>query len=141
MSDDAPLFSKMDALLKKHRGTQEPVAQAPASATPPPAWLPVLTNVIERGVVPKSPPSAAQQTPLAQASPKAPQPSPAPAIHAQIDALIQSVLPALRNTLKQQLTRDMDTRIDEALATLGVQLEAGLRDLLRDASAPPTSHD
>ena len=39
-----PLLSKMDALMKKHRG--------PGEATPeaaPEGWLPVLTDVIHRG--------------------------------------------------------------------------------------------
>lgn len=48
--NDSPLLTKMDALLKKHRGG-EAVAPAPAvvSGPPPGAWLPVLTDVIERG--------------------------------------------------------------------------------------------
>lgn len=44
---ESPLLTKMDALLKKHRGG-EPAAPAP----PPGTWLPVLTDVIERGTPP-----------------------------------------------------------------------------------------
>ena len=48
--NDSPLLNKMDALLKKHRGSgmaaPEPL---PGRAPPPGAWLPVLTDVIEYG--------------------------------------------------------------------------------------------
>jgi len=52
MSDDAPLLSKMDALLKKHRGENEPLATPATPPAAPPAWLPVLTQVLERGALP-----------------------------------------------------------------------------------------
>ncbi|TXH75526.1 MAG: hypothetical protein E6Q82_06470, partial [Thiobacillus sp.] len=61
---DSPLLNKMDALLKKHRGaTEGKAATEPsgpcAQATPPDAWLPVLTHVIERGTPPAPPEHAA----------------------------------------------------------------------------------
>src|SRR3569623_36150 len=73
---DSPLLNKMDALLKKHRGategktTTEP-SDPCAEATPPDAWLPVLTHVIERGTPPAPPePAAPPANPLlAPASP------------------------------------------------------------------------
>lgn len=78
---DSPLMSKMDALLKKHRGgvdapveaamqataqkvpaaptpvetaktTHESAPQTNLGAPPPNAWLPVLTHVLERGTPP-----------------------------------------------------------------------------------------
>ena len=70
--NDSPLLSKMDALLQKHRGG--PIAPAsvsalaptpaPASGPPPGAWLPVLTDVIERGTPPTARTSAS--TPAAR---------------------------------------------------------------------------
>ena len=83
MSDSAPpgqlnTLSKMDALLKKHRGgsadahdaPSAPPSPAPSEAAPPPdAWLPVLTEVIERGTPPV--------VPVAAASPEAELPAPA----------------------------------------------------------------
>jgi hypothetical protein len=49
--NDNPVLSKMDALLKKHRGGGIPeTSPLPKRSPPPPgAWLPVLTDVIERG--------------------------------------------------------------------------------------------
>ena len=53
---DSPLLNKMDALLKKHRGgDNSPEASSdrtdsPERTPPPNAWLPVLTQVIERGI-------------------------------------------------------------------------------------------
>lgn len=72
MSD--PLLSKMDALLKKHRGDgiakPEPL---PRHAPPPGAWLPVLTDVIERG----TPFVAKAKAAPAEAPPTAAVPAPA----------------------------------------------------------------
>ena len=70
--NDSPLLSKMDALLQKHRGGG-PVDPAPATAPatasgpPPDAWLPILTDLIERG----SPPSASASS-EAPSQPRAP---------------------------------------------------------------------
>lgn len=49
--NDNPVLSKMDALLKKHRGGGIPEPDPSPKRPPPPpgAWLPVLTDVIERG--------------------------------------------------------------------------------------------
>ena len=76
---DSPLLSKMDALLKKHRGGSEDVrdtSPAPSPSTehaaPPNAWLPVLTQVIERG----TPPSC--RWPTLPRQPRPPPPLPPP---------------------------------------------------------------
>ena len=60
---DSPLLSKMDALMKKHRGggMVDP-SPSPRSAPPPGAWLPVLTDVIERGTPPATRASTAPST-------------------------------------------------------------------------------
>lgn len=138
MSDDAPLLSKMDALLKKHRGDNEPVV-APAPPAAPPAWLPVLTQVIERGAVPgpASPPPDDAPAPAAVAAP--PQPDPAPAIPEphDIHALLHTLLPGLGDDLKRQITHEVHTQIDQALATFSTRLETRLREILREAPIPP----
>jgi hypothetical protein len=70
--NESPLLSKMDALLRKHRGGDcaDPVPATAATAAPAPspsseaaaaseppagAWLPILTDIIERGTPPPAP--------------------------------------------------------------------------------------
>jgi hypothetical protein len=79
---DSPLLSKMDALLKKHRGGSEgerdaPAEPAPGQAPPPDAWLPVLTSVIERGTPPSAPLPAVEPAspPAASAAEVLPEPA------------------------------------------------------------------
>lgn len=140
MSDDAPLLSKMDALLKKHRGDNEPAAAplAPTSApSAPPAWLPVLTQVIERGAIPNPASPAMTDTP-ASVDAAMPPPDPAPAAVPPLDvqSLLQTLLPRLGDDLKQQITHDVHAQIDQALATFSSQLEARLREILAAAPSP-----
>jgi hypothetical protein len=141
MSDDTPLLSKMDALLKKHRGENDPVAVPlpAASSSAPPAWLPVLTQVIERGAVPgpASPPSLAM--PPATDAIATPQPStePAPLAHIDVQSLLHTLLPQWGDDLKQQITHDVHAQIDQALTTFSSQLEIRLREILREALTPP----
>ncbi len=85
---DSPLLSKMDALLKKHRGGSEDVRDTSPAPSPSStrarrttqAWLPVLTEVIERGTPPVVPvadvPEAAASA--APASPPVEPEAPAP---------------------------------------------------------------
>lgn len=51
------LFGKVEALMRKHRGdaiSQNPSATPPARQAPAPdAWLPVLTDVVQRGSPPR----------------------------------------------------------------------------------------
>lgn len=138
MSDDAPLLSKMDALLKKHRGENEPAAATAASPpSAPPVWLPVLTQVIERGAVPRPAVPSPMDTPV---SAEAAVPPPAPVSIAveplDIQTLLQTLLPRLGDDLKQQIAHNVQAQIDQALAAFSVQLEARLREILR---TPP--HD
>lgn len=144
---DAPLLSKMDALLKKHRGEHDPVAEQAdpthhiAPAASPPAWLPVLTQVIERGAVPDAPaPTAPQATPATDMT-DLPQPAPTNETrdtHERIESLLRSLVPQLRDELMQTLTRDLHTRLDQTLASLDAQLETRLLEIIRDAlSRPP----
>lgn len=138
MSDDAPLLSKMDALLKKHRGENEPVvAPTTPSASAPPAWLPVLTQVIERGAVPSPASPSTMDTPASVDAPLPP-PDPAPAGNEPLDvqSLLQTLLPRLGDDLKQQITHDVHAQIDQALATFSTRLEARLREILAASTSP-----
>ena len=143
---DAPLLSKMDALLKKHRGEHDPVAASAdsalhaAPAASPPAWLPVLTQVIERGVVPDAPAPAATQPNPATDMTDLSQPTrtnETPDTHERIESLLRSLVPQLRDELMQTLTHDLHTRLDQTLASLDAQLEARLLEIIRDALARP----
>jgi hypothetical protein len=64
--NDSPLLNKMDALLKKHRGTGTAAPEPLPERVPPPgAWLPVLTDVIEYGTPPATRASTATVKPSA----------------------------------------------------------------------------
>ncbi|MDT3708006.1 MAG: hypothetical protein ROZ09_14380 [Thiobacillus sp.] len=61
---DSPLLGKMDALMRKHRGDGlDPAESMPANAPPSGAWLPVLTDVIERGTPPADKPRQPRNPP------------------------------------------------------------------------------
>ena len=135
MSDD-PLLNKMDALLKKHRGTGESAHSGPPAAAPeqPPAWLPVLTDVIERG----TPPAATQAAP--QPQPPAPTvESDAPQAPAASDALAEQLMselaPRLSEVMEKQVAAELRKNIDETVANLLSQLDVNMREIVRDAVA------
>ena len=99
---DSPLLSKMDALLKKHRGGDTLPGNAPGpGAAPPNAWLPVLTDVIERGTPPAVPAASAASV----APPPAPAVAPPPATDVP-DAVVS-------DTLAAQLMSELTPRLSE----------------------------
>lgn len=162
--NDSPMLSKMDALMKKHRGSGDgpsalpesavtpTAAAAPASGPPPNAWLPVLTQVIERGT---PPPKAA--TPVATPAaarppvPKAPAPAEAPAAKSvtaphpadttqRIDSalaeqLMSELAPRLSAVMEQQVASELRKNLDQTVATLLGQLDVNVREIVRDAVA------
>ena len=148
---DSPLLSKMDALLKKHRGGNEGDvgassghATAPAPSpepTPPPgAWLPVLTDVIERGnppvVVVAAPVAATPPAEPAQAAATAAAVAPAPgegdALAAQ---LLSELAPRLSEVMEKQVSAELRKNLDETVANLLSQLDVNVREIVRDAVA------
>ena len=148
---DSPLLSKMDALLKKHRGgnegdvgTSSGHATAPAPSpenTPPPgAWLPVLTDVIERGnppvVVVAAPVAATPPAEPAQAAATAAAVAPAPgegdALAAQ---LLSELAPRLSEVMEKQVSAELRKNLDETVASLLSQLDVNVREIVRDAVA------
>ena len=127
--NDSPLLSKMDALMKKHRGSGAPAPDpSPRRAPPPGAWLPVLTDVIERGTPPGAKASAAPAvaTPAKQAP-------------AKDDALAEEVLcelnPRLSEEMEKQVAEELRKRLDHTVASLLGKLDLDVRDLVRDAVA------
>ena len=142
---DSPLLSKMDALLKKHRGGSEDVrdtSPAPSPSTehaaPPNAWLPVLTQVIERGTPPVVPvadtPEAAASPPV---EPEAPPPVAAePAVSDTLTAQLMSELaPRLSEVMEKQVAAELRKNLDQTVANLLNQLDVNVREIVRDAVA------
>jgi len=124
--NDSPLLSKMDALMKKHRGSGAPAPDpSPRRAPPPGAWLPVLTDVIERGTPPGAKASAV-------ATPARPAP-------AEDDVLAEQVLceltPRLSEAMEKQVAEELRKRLDHTVASLLGKLDLDVRDLVRDAVA------
>jgi hypothetical protein len=153
---DSPLLSKMDALLKKHRGGGEAdlgTASDRAAAaehvpspehTPPPpdAWLPVLTDVIERGNPPAmavaAPATVSQPTPAAQpAQSEAPAADvPAAAVNDTLaEQLMSELAPRLSEVMEKQVTAELRKNLDQTVANLLSQLDVNVREIVREAIA------
>lgn len=152
-------FSKMDALMKKHRGgvdaSQGEAAASPSSASgragpPPNAWLPVLTQVIERGTPREtSAPAASRPAPPPEPTPPRAQAptttAPAPASVGQVpasvttDALAEELLgelaPKLSEAMEKQVAAELRKNIDQTLSGLLSQLDVNVREIVRDAVA------
>ena len=148
---DRSLLGKMDALLKKHRGGSEgdvgassghaaTPAPSPEPTPPPGAWLPVLTDVIERGnppvVVVAAPVAATPPAEPAQAAATAAAVAPAPgegdALAAQ---LLSELAPRLSEVMEKQVSAELRKNLDETVANLLSQLDVNVREIVRDAVA------
>jgi hypothetical protein len=155
---DSPLLSKMDALLKKHRGGVEAdVGAAPdrvaAEHAPSPehtplphdAWLPVLTDVIERGNPPAmavaAPATVSQRAPAAQlAQPEAPAAPAADVPPAAVndtlaEQLMSELAPRLSEVMEKQVTAELRKNLDQTVASLLSQLDVNVREIVREAIA------
>lgn len=123
-----PLLDKMDALLKKHRGPGEIKFEVV-----PEGWLPVLTDVIQRG----TPPVAAAAEPSAPlpAMPKADVPPPPP--ESVTDTLAEQLLselgPKLSEVMEKQVATELRKNLDETVAMLLSQLDVNMREIVREA--------
>ncbi|HEY9146932.1 MAG TPA: hypothetical protein VIN36_09630 [Thiobacillus sp.] len=148
---DSPLLSKMDALLKKHRGgvesdrsdTASGPPAASARAAPPDAWLPVLTQVIERGmppaaVVPAVPPAATAPEPVsppAQAAAPAAETPPSAVSDTLAEQLMSELAPRLSEVMEKQVAAELRKNIDQTVSSLLSQLDVNVREIVRDAVA------
>jgi hypothetical protein len=135
---DSPLLNKMDALLKKHRGGGEAEFGAssghdatpapPPEHTPPPgAWLPVLTDVIERGTPPISPPSP--KAPAAVGTPTS------DVTDTLAEQLMGELAPRLSEAMEKQVTAELRKKLDQTVAGLLSQLDVNVREIVREAVA------
>jgi hypothetical protein len=150
MSDN-PLLNKMDALLKKHRGSPDQASTEDAPA--PDAWLPVLTDVIERGTIPARhaaassvPPAPSAPAPAApQQSAKEDQPapttrvepesSPAAITDTMAEQLLSELTPKLSQIMEKQVASELRKNLDETVSALLSQLDVNVREIVRDAVA------
>ena len=156
---DSPMLNKMDALLKKHRGGSEADLAAPSDLatapesdpspehTPPPgAWLPVLTDVIERG----TPPAMAAPAPvtattvpaepdLPVATPTSVAPAaavpPAVVTDTLAEQLMSELAPRLSEVMEKQVAAELRRNLDQTVATLLSQLDVNVREIVREAVA------
>lgn len=141
MSNDKPhdpLLDKMDALIKKHRGP----AEGAATPGPPPAWLPVLTEVIKRGKPPiqkttghAEPPTEAVSAEPERAEPLNEQLTASTNTEELANQLLQELGPKLSAVMEQQVASELRKNLDETVATLLSQLDVSVRDIVRDAVA------
>lgn len=167
MSDEDPLLHKLDALLKKHRGDTESAAAPPAPAAPPPAaplpdtsppdvpspdmpspaapapgWLPVLTQVIERG----SPPDPQSAPPAAEDAPGPATGPDAAAVRfpddeaALVERLMQALAPRLTAIMEEQVAAALHRSLDQTVANLLAQLDVHVRETVRGILADALKH-
>lgn len=125
-SPQNPLLGKMDALIKKHRGPGETAPQV----TPPPGWLPVLTEVVVRGTPPA--PTATRVTEPAQDKSSV---AANPGTEQLANQLLEELAPKLSAVMEQQVATELRKNLDETVATLLSQLDVSVRDIVRDAVA------
>ena len=156
MSDSPPpgqldTLSKMDALLKKHRGGAEDGQGDAASeppvpseqAAPPGAWLPVLTQVIERGTppvasapaAPPAPVSAAPASPPAHPETPVEETPPAAVSDTLAEQLMSELAPRLSEVMEKQVAAELRKNIDQTVSSLLSQLDVNVREIVRDAVA------
>ena len=130
MSTDSPsnpLLDKMDALMKKHRGPGE---SKPEVA--PEGWLPVLTDVIQRGNPPVAPVTVTPKpaAPIIDAPAAAPQQFVTDTLAEQ---LLSELGPKLSEVMEKQVASELRKNLDDTVANLLAQLDVNVREIVRDA--------
>lgn len=130
MSTDSPnpLLDKMDALMKKHRGPGEIQPEVA-----PEGWLPVLTDVIQRGTVPVTP-AKVRPAPL-PAEPDTPAAPPQCVTDTLTEQLLSELGPRLSEVMEKQVATELRKNLDETVAMLLSQLDVNVREIVRDAVA------
>ena len=154
-----PLLGKVDALLKKHRGAPESAPESAAQrcpesaqqiahdsapdAAPPPGWLPVLTEIVTRGVVPAPAPAPAVPVSSVANTDAAPgqisatdvcRPS-AAITDSLAEQLMSELAPRLSEIMEKQVAAELRKILDETVAGLLSQLDVNVREIVRDAVA------
>jgi len=143
-------LNKMDALLKKHRGGSEGEGDSPPApmsepAAPNGAWLPVLTQVIERGTPPVAAAAPATTPPLSAPLPAAaevrtehvpvPEAAPAAVNDTLAEQLMSELAPRLSEVMEKQVAAELRKNLDQTVANLLSQLDVNVREIVRDAVA------
>ncbi len=141
---DSPLLSKMDALLKKHRGGSEddsisdsPPALLAEPGAPPGAWLPVLTDLIERGTPPVAAHTSAAPAPQPVAA-DTPAAEVFPAVEVNdtlTEQLMSELAPRLSEVMEKQVSAELRKSLDQTVASLLSQLDVSVREIVREAVA------
>lgn len=159
MSQD-PLLDKMDALLKKHRGSQDANVSSPQgeaaspltdeeNSPPPDAWLPVLTDVVVMGTIPESRSEEESEghagmaeetvTDSAQEAPRTDTPAPVEASETEgiSDTLAEQLMgelePRLITLLQSKVAPQIRNSLDDTVSALLAQLDVNIREIVRDA--------
>lgn len=150
---DSPLLSKMDALLKKHRGGSEDTREVPPDhapeqaaagsepAAPSDAWLPVLTQVIERGTPPAvvpvhaATPDVTPPTPAAEPEAPTAETPPVAVNDTLAEQLMSELAPRLSEVMEKQVAAELRKNLDQTVASLLSQLDVNVREIVRDAVA------
>lgn len=132
MSSDSqnPLLDKMDALIKKHRGPGET-----PSEVAPEGWLPVLTDVIQRGTVPAAPIPVRSASPAVASVADAPAASPQTVTDTLAEQLLSELGPKLSEVMEKQVATELRKNLDDTVAMLLSQLDVNVREIVRDAVA------
>lgn len=132
MSTDShnPLLDKMDALIKKHRGPGE----IPSEVAPE-GWLPVLTDVIQRGTVPVAPIPVRSAPPAVVPVADAPAASPQTVTDTLAEQLLSELGPKLSEVMEKQVATELRKNLDDTVAMLLSQLDVNVREIVRDAVA------
>ncbi|HEX7971697.1 MAG TPA: hypothetical protein VF501_05710 [Thiobacillus sp.] len=134
----------MDALLKKHRGGGESDREvsperttASEPAAPTDAWLPVLTQVIERGTPPATSVPDTSPVVTAPAEPDVPAADVPPAAVSDTlaEQLMSELAPRLSEVMEKQVAAELRKNLDQTVATLLSQLDVNVREIVRDAVA------
>lgn len=147
--NDSPMLSKMDALMKKHRGSGEgdrdavpERAASPKPTAPPDAWLPVLTQVIERGTPPIAAAPAASPVAAPRLQTETPavdfpvSGTPAPTVSdALAEQMMSELAPRLSEVMEKQVAAELRKNLDQTVANLLSQLDVNVREIVRDAVA------
>jgi hypothetical protein len=167
MSRDS-LMGKFEALMRKHRGGAEADETQPfqteRQAPSPDAWLPVLTDVVQRG----SPPDAAEEQARPAAAPTnheavEAEVGPAPPIaepalellasepdlvqepalqaatetrNAQVAAsLVDELAPKITGLMQEQVAEELRKSLNQSMANLMANLNASVEEIVRQAVA------
>lgn len=159
MSQD-PLLDKMDALLKKHRGSndtdssaressQNDALDAAENSPPPDAWLPVLTDVVVMGSVTVDASDKPGSAPLPAQNKTHPVPEETDQKHEQSDTQVVTDSSAISDTLAEQLMGELEPKLaallqdkvatqirnslDDTVSALLAQLDVNVREIVREA--------